>query len=256
MRAFLFAFSLVLTAATQDGRGQSNPFVDAGSDLKALPLAPEGFEVALWASEPLVSNPCAMAFDSKGRLFVGMGSQWRAPRPESPKDKVVLLEDLDGDGVAESMKVFAEGFNCVQSIAWRGRDLWVANSPDLTVVRDTDGDDVADEYVKVFTDLGNIEHCLHGLNWGPDGCLYMSKGNSKGISLDGDAPKEPGRVAPKAFRELWGYPGPEGAAKALRICRHPQRSSRQKPTKPPTRTRATTGARPAASSVTIPTPQT
>ena len=41
------------------------------------------------------------------------------------------------------------------------------------MVRDTDGDDVADEYIKVFTDLGNIEHGLHGLNWAPDGKLYQ-----------------------------------------------------------------------------------
>jgi len=205
-RLFLLALCVLPTAT------YSQSFDAKDADLDALPTAPEGFEVQLWAKEPLVSNPCAMAFDTKGRLFVGMGPQWRGPTPDSPKDQVIVIEDRDGDGVAESKKVFAEGFNSVQSIAWRGGDLWVANSPDLTVVRDTDGDDVADEYIKVFTDLGNIEHCLHGLNWGPDGCLYLSKGNSKGISLDGDEPKEPGRVAPKAFRELWGYPGPKGAA--------------------------------------------
>ena len=204
----IFILTLLLGSnATLCGQG----FDAKDADLDALPTVPEGFEGQLWAKEPLVSNPCAMAFDTKGRLFVGMGPQWRGPTPDSPKDSVVIIEDRDGDGVAETKSVFATGFNSVQCIAWRGRDLWVANSPDLTVVRDTDGDDVADEYVKVFTDLGNIEHCLHGLNWGPDGCLYMSKGNSKGISLDGDAPKEPGRVAPKAFRELWGYPGPKGA---------------------------------------------
>ncbi|MEM1295733.1 MAG: PVC-type heme-binding CxxCH protein [Verrucomicrobiota bacterium] len=182
------------------------------ADSNALPSAPEGFAVELFAREPLVSNPCALAFDSRGRLFVGMGPQWRAPRPDSMKDSIFIIEDRDGDGVAESRSLFATGFNSVQSIAWRGRDLWVANSPDLTVVRDLDGDDIADEYIKVFTDLGNIEHCLHGLNWAPDGRLYMSKGNSKGISLDGDDPKEPGRVAPKAFRELFGFPGPAGAS--------------------------------------------
>jgi putative membrane-bound dehydrogenase-like protein len=186
-------------------------FSDRGVDKEALPSVADGFEVRLFAKEPLVSNPAAMAFDGKGRLFVGMGPQWRNPKPDSPKDSVCLIEDRNGDGVAEYRHVFATGFNSVQSIAWRGRDLWVANSPDLTVVRDLDGDDVADEYVKVFTDLGNIEHCLHGLNWGPDGRLYMSKGNSKGVSLGGDSPKEPGRIAPKAFRELWGWPGPKGA---------------------------------------------
>ena len=167
----IFILTLLLgSSATLCGQG----FDARDANLDALPTVPEGFEGQLWAKEPLVSNPCAMAFDTKGRLFVGMGPQWRGPTPDSPKDSVVIIEDRDGDGVAETKSVFATGFNSVQSIAWRGRDLWVANSPDLTVVRDTDGDDVADEYVKVFTDLGNIEHCLHGLNWGPDGCLYMS----------------------------------------------------------------------------------
>lgn len=142
-----------------------------------------------------------MAFDARGRPFVGMGPQYRNPAPDTPGDRVLMVRDADGDGEAETTKVFAEGFNCVQGLAWHGRDLWVANAPDLTVVRDLDGDDVADEYVKMYTDLGNLEHGLHGLNWAPDGRLYMSKGNSKGLN-------QPGHYAPKAFRDMWGVPPP------------------------------------------------
>ena len=169
-----------------------------------LPTAPEGFTIQLFAREPVVRNPCAMAFDARGRLFVGQGPQYRNPKPDTPGDTIVMLVDADGDGVAETAKTFATGLNCVQGLAWHGRDLWVANSPDLTIVRDLDGDDVADEYVLVYTDLGNIEHGIHGLNWAPDGKLYMSKGNSKGLSL-------PGRIAPKPFRELWDVTAPPGS---------------------------------------------
>ena len=133
-----------------------------------------------------------------------MGPQYRTPKPDTPGDSVFIMIDEDGDGRFDSKKQFATGFNSIQSIAWRGRDLWIANAPDLTVVRDLDDDDVADEYVRVFTDLGNLEHGLHGLNWGPDGRLYMSKGNSKGLS-------QPGRIAPKPFRDLWGVTAPEGS---------------------------------------------
>ncbi|QDT98606.1 PVC-type heme-binding CxxCH protein [Gimesia aquarii] len=169
-----------------------------------LPVVPEGFVVEVVAKEPAVRNPCVMAFDRLGRIFVGQGPQWRAPSPESPGDHIDILIDDNQDGTIDRTKRFAEGFNCIQGLAWKGRDLWVANAPDLTIVRDLDGDDEADEYVRVYTGLGNLEHALHGLNFGPDGKLYMSKGNSKGYNrLD--------QLAPKAFRELWGLPSPEGA---------------------------------------------
>ncbi len=176
-------------------------FQDKSSDLFALPKVPSEFEITLFASEPLVRQPCSMAFDERGRLFVGMGPQYRNPTPETLGDSVVLVQDTDNDGRADRVKEFATGFNAIQALAWHGRDLWIANAPDLTIVRDLDGDDQADEYVKVYTDLGNLEHGLHGLNWAPDGKLYMSKGNSKGLN-------QPGRYAPKAFRDLWGVTAP------------------------------------------------
>jgi putative membrane-bound dehydrogenase-like protein len=186
-------------------------FEDRGANDAALPAAMNGFAVTVHARDPLVRNPCSVAFDRRGRMFVSMGPQYRNPTPETPPDSVVMVEDRDGDGVADAVRTFAEGFNCVQGLAWHGRDLWVANAPDLTVVRDLDGDDVADEYVKVFTDLGNIEHGIHGLNWAPDGRLYMSKGNSKGVVIRKWKEDEPDRIAPRPFRELWGVPGPPDA---------------------------------------------
>ena len=176
----------------------------AQSPAKALlPTVPPELEVALFASEPQIRNPAAIAFDGKGRLFVGQGPQYRNPKPDTPTDSVVMLTDADGDGVAESAKTFATGFNSIQGLAWHGRDLWVGNSPDLTVVRDLDGDDVADEYVRIYTDLGNLEHANHGHTWGPDGKLYFSQGTSKGLT-------QPGRVSPLPFRQLWGVTAPAG----------------------------------------------
>ena len=169
-----------------------------------LPIVADGFTVDVIAKEPMVRNACAMAFDRLGRLCVAQGPQWRGPTPETAGDRVDILIDSDGDGIADSRKTFAQGFNSVQGIAWHGADLWVANAPEFTVVRDTDGDDEADVYIKVYTGLGNLEHSLHGLNFGPDGKLYMSKGNSKGYNrID--------QLAPKAFRDLWGLPSPAGA---------------------------------------------
>ncbi len=169
-----------------------------------FPIVAEDLEVRLFARDPLVRNPCAMAFDARGRLFVGMGPQYRKPKPDTPGDSVYELIDTDLDGVADDRKEFARGLNNIQGLCWVGDVLWIANAPDLTLVKDTDQDGVGDSYTKLYTDLGNIEHGLHGLNRGPDGWVYMSKGNSKGLN------QAPERVAPKAFRELWGMEAPVG----------------------------------------------
>ena len=169
-----------------------------------FPVIAEDLKVSLFAQEPIVRNPCALTFDARGRPCVGMGPQYRSPAPDTPPDSVWILQDADNDGVADTRQEFATGFNAIQGLAWKGDWLWIANAPDLTRVRDTNGDDVADEYIRVYTDLGNLEHGLHGLNFGPDGRLYMSKGNSKGLTV------LPDRLAPAAFRELWGIEVPPG----------------------------------------------
>ena len=94
--------------------------------------------------------------------------------------------------MAEKVTTFAEGFNNIQALAWKGDELWVANAPDVTVLRDTDGDLVADDYELIYTGLGHLRHGLHGFNWAPDGRLY-------------DSGQQPcaGSCA-KAFRKLMG----------------------------------------------------
>ena len=160
-------------------------------DLDALPKVPDGWKVSIVAKEPDLLHPGALCFDAKGRLFVGGGPQFRKPRPDTPPDSIKIVIDEDGDGRAERVKVFATGFNCIQALAWKGTDLWVANCPDVTVVRDLDGDDEADEYVRIYEGLGHLRHGLHGFNWAPDGRLYMSQGNSRVQ-----------KHAPRAFRDL------------------------------------------------------
>ena len=160
-------------------------------DVDALPDTAEGFAVNIVAREPHFINPAALAFDKMGRLYVGAGPQYRKPSEDTPGDYIKILHDKDEDGVAEKVTTFAEGFNNIQALAWKGDELWVANCPDVTVLRDTDGDLVADEYRLVFTGLGHLRHGLHGFNWAPDGRLYMSQGNSRVQDN-----------APQAFRDL------------------------------------------------------
>ncbi|MBA2604161.1 MAG: hypothetical protein H0U94_11295, partial [Acidobacteria bacterium] len=126
------ALALVAAAAATLALGQ--PASDP-----ALPAVPSELKAELFAREPMVRNPSAMAFDARGRLFVGQGPQYRNPKPDTPGDTVVILIDSNGDGLADTVKTFASGLNSIQGLAWHGRDLWIGNSPDLTVVRDLDG---------------------------------------------------------------------------------------------------------------------
>jgi putative membrane-bound dehydrogenase-like protein len=152
--------------------------VPAEVDKDALPDVEEGFEINFFVREPHIINPSSLCFDHKGRLYVGAGPQYRHPKEDSPTDYIKILIDEDGDGEVETVKTFAEGLNCVQSMAWKGDELWVANAPEITVLRDTDGDDEADEYRIIYTGLNNLRHSVHGFNWGPDGWLYFTMGNT------------------------------------------------------------------------------
>ena len=75
-----------------------------------------------------------MAFDARGRLFVGMGPQYQA-QAGPPGDSVYELIDTDLDGVADDRKEFARGLNNIQGLCWVGDVLWIANAPDLTLVK-------------------------------------------------------------------------------------------------------------------------
>ena len=182
-RALLSAFLLTTSLFAQSD--------SSDIDVDALPETAEGFAINIVAREPHFINPAALAFDKLGNLYVGAGPQYRKPSEDTPGDYIKILHDEDEDGVAEKVTTFAEGFNNIQALAWKGDELWVANCPDVTVLRDTDGDLVADEYKLVFTGLGHLRHGLHGFNWAPDGRLYMTQGNSRVQEH-----------APQAFRDL------------------------------------------------------
>jgi hypothetical protein len=79
-RTALIALLLApLAIHAQFSAGNVNP--------EALPEAVAGFEATMFAREPVLRNPCSIAFDSQGRLFVGMGPQYRNPTPQTPPEK-------------------------------------------------------------------------------------------------------------------------------------------------------------------------
>jgi putative membrane-bound dehydrogenase-like protein len=161
-------------------RRQSAPPGPALTPAQAIAkmTVPDGFHVELVASEPSIMNPVAMAFDDRGRIYVTESFEYPRREPGPGRDRIKILEDTDGDGVAESVKIFAEGLNIPSGIAVGHGGVWVANAPDLLFLEDTNGDDVADKQTVVVTGFGRDDtHELpNALTWGPDGCLYGLNG--------------------------------------------------------------------------------
>ncbi|WZO98192.1 c-type cytochrome [Isosphaeraceae bacterium EP7] len=157
-------------------RGQSKP---PGAPLGAAEAAramtvPPGFSVEVVASEPDLVNPVGMTFDERGRVWVVESLEYPRRSPGPGKDRVKVMEDTDGDGVMDKFTVFADGLNIPSGIAVGHGGVWVANSPDILFLKDTDGDDKADTREVVVTGFGRDDtHELpNSLTWGPDGWLY------------------------------------------------------------------------------------
>ncbi len=150
------------------------------AELKTLKTAP-GFEVSLFASEPLITNPAAIDVDTRGRVWVAEIQWYRGGAKTPPADKIKVLEDTDGDGRADKVTVFAEGLFAPMSICVAGDRVYVATSPDLWVYEDKDGDLKADgPPKKLLTGFGghNHDHGAHSLVLGPDHKWWMSHGDT------------------------------------------------------------------------------
>ena len=153
-------------------------------ELKKMTVA-EGLEVTLFASEPMVLNPACMDIDSRGRIWVAEGAnyrKWSNPpiRPEG--DRIVILEDTNGDGAADKATTFYQGLeiNNALGLCVLGNKVIVSCSPNIFIFTDTDGDGKADKKEVLFTKTGQAQHdhSAHSFVFGPDGKLYWNFGNS------------------------------------------------------------------------------
>jgi putative heme-binding domain-containing protein len=145
---------------------------------KATFKVPEGFEVNLFASDPTIAKPIQMNFDEDGRLWIASSEVYPQIVPGAPAtDRVVVVEDLDHDGVADKTHVFAEGLLIPTGIAPGDGGAWVANSTELLHFKDHDGDLKADSKKVVLSGFGteDTHHILHTLRWGYDGFLYFNQ---------------------------------------------------------------------------------
>ena len=141
----------------------------------------EGYAVNLFASEEdfPIGNPVAMTFDARGRLWVITMPAYPHQEPGvDPDDKLIILEDTDGDGRADKHTVFADGLYQPVGFELGDGGAYVSQPPDLLFLRDTDGDDVADERRVLLHGFGTEDshHAIHSFVWGPGGALYFQEG--------------------------------------------------------------------------------
>ncbi len=152
--------------------------------IASLDLFP-GLEATLFASEPNITNPTNIDVDHRGRVWVCdvVNYRERGSRDERPQgDRILILEDTDGDGVSDSSKVFYQGrdVDAALGLAVLGNKVIVTAAPNVLVFTDVDGDDVPDRKEYLFTQSGapQNDHSTHSLSFGPDGCLYWNMGNA------------------------------------------------------------------------------
>ncbi len=174
----LTACSLLLATPVQAQRNAKIPDPDPELERKTFVL-PDGFEVSLYAADPLLAKPIQMNFDSKGRLWVAASEIYPQIKPgEKANDKVLILEDTDGDGKADKTTVFADGLlipTAVEPDQFGG--AWVADSTDMVHFSEPGKDGKATKRRIVLSGFGteDTHHILHTFRTGPDCRLYMSQ---------------------------------------------------------------------------------
>jgi glucose/arabinose dehydrogenase len=153
-----------------------------GEEAIASMTVHQGMQVNLFASEeqfPVLAKPVQMSFDAQGRLWVAAWPSYPHWRPKDEmNDKLLILEDHDGDGRADACKVFADKLHNPTGFEFYNGGVLVAMAPYLMFLKDTDGDDVADVRQRVLAGLDSADthHTANSFVFDPGGALYFQEG--------------------------------------------------------------------------------
>lgn len=155
--------------------------------------AAEGLEITLFASEPMMINPTNLQVDERGRVWVCEALNYRnTHNPENPVrnegDRILILEDTDGDGKADKNTVFYQGHDVDAALGiWAaGNRAIISCSPFVFALTDTNDDGKADQKDTLFAGVGGLQtdHAIHAFSFGPDGKFYFNYGNTGGQLMD------------------------------------------------------------------------
>jgi glucose/arabinose dehydrogenase len=157
------------------------PFVPAGESVSRMTVG-QGLKVEVFASEedfPDLVNPVQMAFDTKGRLWVAAWKNYPQWQPRTPMDdKLLILEDTNGDGRADKRTVFAGDLRNPTGFEFYNGGVILADQPNVVFLKDTNGDDRYDikEYLLHGFDSADTHHAINSFTFDPGGALYMQEG--------------------------------------------------------------------------------
>ena len=172
------------------------PVYNSEADKNAKPMpakeaaagfsVPDGFQVGVFASEPDVQNPIAMTWDAKGRIWIVENYTYaeRSQRFDlSLRDRVVILEDTNGDGASDKRTIFTDQVQMLTGIEVGHGGVWLMCPPKLLFIPDANHDDIPDGPAQVVLEgfdvsKENYHNFANGLKWGPDGWLYGRCGGS------------------------------------------------------------------------------
>lgn len=168
------------------------PTPDPEVERASFELAP-GLAVNLFAADPMLKKPVQIAWDGRGRLWVASSETYPQIKPGEPsEDKLIVLEDTNGDGVADSSTTFADNLLIPTGLfpvgpgeaavlgfgtADKGAGCYVANSTELLFLRDTDGDGRADKEHVMLSGFGteDTHHIIHTFRGAPDGGFFFNQ---------------------------------------------------------------------------------
>ncbi|MGD1893411.1 MAG: PVC-type heme-binding CxxCH protein [Cyclobacteriaceae bacterium] len=167
--------------ATEEGSG-SQEYLYGQDALDKFTMAP-GYKIEMFASEQEfedLANPVQLSFDNQGRLWVATMPSYPHYKPgdAKPNDKIIILEDTDGDGKADKQTTFADSLHLPVGFEIAPEGVYISQRTDLILFKDTDGDDQADTYEILLSGFDDHDtHHMHSAYTGdPSGAIYMGEG--------------------------------------------------------------------------------